>query len=141
MAGAWPALPSPCSTNDTRALRKTCPLMPAPRLLYALTLTGYFGTFALLLAWYAWLAPSTHLPVALVLLVLVTPLLFPLRGLLHARRYTIAWSCFLALLYFTHGVIEAWHSAGTRPLGLLEIVLTTAWFVGGIAYIKTGKQK
>jgi len=115
--------------------------MPAPRLLYALTLTGYFGTFALLLAWYAWLAPSTHLPVALVLLVLVTPLLFPLRGLLHARRYTIAWSCFLALLYFTHGVIEAWHSAGTRPLGLLEIVLTTAWFVGGIAYIKTGKQK
>ncbi|MGB5472591.1 MAG: DUF2069 domain-containing protein [Gammaproteobacteria bacterium] len=115
--------------------------MPAPRLLYALTLTGYFGTFALLLAWYVWLAPSTHFPVALVLLVLVTPLLFPLRGLLHARRYTIAWSCFLALLYFTHGVIEAWHSASTRPLGLLEIVLTTAWFVGGISYIKTGKRE
>ena len=72
---------------------------------------------------------------------LVTPLLFPLRGLLHARRYTIAWSCFLALLYFTHGVIEAWHSAITRPLGLLEIVLTAAWFVGGIAYIKAIKRE
>jgi uncharacterized membrane protein len=114
--------------------------MPAHRLLYALTLTGYFGTFTLLVAWYAWLAPSTHFPVALVLLLLVTPLLFPLRGLLHARRYTIAWSCFLALLYFTHGVIEAWHSVDTRMLGLVEIALTTAWFVGGIAYIKASSR-
>jgi uncharacterized membrane protein len=102
-------------------------------------LTGYFGTFALLIAWYAWLAPSPHFPVALVLLLLVTPLLFPLRGLLHARRYTIAWSGFLALLYFTHGVIEAWHAAITRPLGLLEIALTLLWFVAAIAYIKTTK--
>jgi len=115
--------------------------MPGPRLLHALTLTGYLGTFALLTAWYAWLAPSTHLPHALVLLLLVSPLLFPLRGMLHARRYTIAWSCFLALLYFTHGVIEAWHSASTRQLGLLEVVLTTLWFVAGIAYIKAVKRE
>jgi len=115
--------------------------MPAPRLLHALTLTGYLGTFALLTAWYAWLAPSIHFPVALVLLVLVAPLLFPLRGMLHARRYTIAWSCFLALLYFSHGVVEAWHSASTRRLGLLEIVLTGLWFVGGIGYIKAGKRQ
>jgi len=115
--------------------------MPSPRLLYTLTLTGYLGTFALLVAWYAWLAPSTHFPVALVLLLLVTPLLFPLRGILHARRYTIAWSCFIALLYFTHGVIEAWHSEITRHLGLLEVLLTTLWFVGGIGYIKTGKRE
>jgi len=110
--------------------------MPAPRLLYALTLTGYLGTFALMTAWYAWLAPSIHFPVALVLLLLVTPLLFPLRGMLHARRYTIAWSCFIALLYFTHGIVEAWHSEITRHLGVLEVVLTTLWFCAGIAYIK-----
>lgn len=115
--------------------------MPAPRLFHALALTGYLGTFVLLMAWYAWLAPSTHFPVALVLLLLVTPLLFPLRGLLHARRYTVAWSCFLSLLYFTHGVIEAWHSPVTRHLGLLEIVLTLAWFAGGIGYIKAGKSQ
>jgi uncharacterized membrane protein len=115
--------------------------MPAAGLLYALTMTGYFGTFALLVAWYAWLAPSPHFPRAMVLLLLVTPLLFPLRGLLHARRYTIAWSCFLALLYFTHGVIEAWHAPVTRTLGLLEIALTTLWFVGGIGYIKAGKRE
>jgi len=115
--------------------------MTVSRLFHALTLTGYFGTFALLTAWYAWLAPSVHFPVALVLLLLVAPLLFPLRGILHARRYTIAWSCFLALLYFSHGIIEAWHSASTRQLGLLEILLTSLWFVGGIGYIKAGKLR
>ncbi len=115
--------------------------MPAPRLLYVLTLTGYLGTFALLTAWYAWLAPSLHFPVALVLVLLVMPLLFPLRGMLHARRYTITWSCFLALFYFSHGVVETWHSEITRCLGVLEILLTTLWFGAGIAYIKTGELR
>lgn len=112
----------------------------ATRLLYALTATGYFGTFTLLVAWYTWLAPSPHFPVSFVLLLLVTPLLFPLRGILHARRYTIAWSCFLALLYFTHGVVEAYTSPESRPWGLLEILLTLLWFIGGMAYIRAGKS-
>lgn len=115
--------------------------MNAGRAWYVLTLTGYSGTFVLLVAWYAWLAPSPHLPRSLVLLLLVTPLLFPLRGLLHARRYTVAWSGFLALFYFTHGVIEAWHAPVTRTLGLLEIALTTLWFVGAIGFIKAGKTE
>jgi uncharacterized membrane protein len=107
---------------------------------YGLVLTGHLGTFALLLSWYAWLAPSPLFPVALVLLVLVTPLLLPLRGILHARRYTIAWSCFLALFYFTHGVVSAWNTPSTQTLGLLEILTSTLWFVGGIAYIKAGRK-
>jgi uncharacterized membrane protein len=113
--------------------------MPRAGFLYGLVVTGHLGTFAVLLAWYAWLAPSPYFPVALVLLVLVTPLLLPLRGILHARRYTIAWSCFLALLYFTHGVVGAWNSPITRPLALLEVLTSTLWFLGGIGYIKTGK--
>ncbi len=113
--------------------------MPRAGFLYGLVLTGHLGTLALLLAWYAWLAPSPYFPVALVLLVLVAPLLLPLWGILHARRYTIAWSCFLALLYFTHGVVEAWSSPLTRPLGLLEVLTSLLWFLGGIGYIKASK--
>ena len=70
---------------------------------------------------------------ALVLLVLVVPLLFPLRGLLHGRKYTFAWSCFLALLYFTHGVMEAYSDDITRPLGLLEIMFSSLWFLAAMA--------
>ena len=115
-------------------------LMTLPRLLYGLTLSGYFGTLFLMTAWFAWLYPPVKAPVALTLLLVVGPLLLPLRGLLHARRYTLAWSCFLALLYFTHGVVEAWHTAPTRPLGIAEVILTTLWFTCAIAYIRTTKQ-
>jgi uncharacterized membrane protein len=111
--------------------------MPGKRLLYTLTLVGYFGTLTLLTTWYSWLIPATHLPTALVLCVALVPLLFPLRGLLHGRKYTFAWSCFLALLYFTHGVMEAYSSELTRHLGLLEVLFTSIWFVAAMAYIRT----
>jgi uncharacterized membrane protein len=113
--------------------------MPGKRFLYALTLFGYFSTLTLLTVWYSWLAPSTHLPTALVLCAALVPLLFPLRGLLHGRKYTFAWSCFLALLYFTHGVMEAYSSQATRHLGLLEVLFTSLWFVAAMAYIRTDK--
>jgi len=113
---------------------------PGAHLLYALCLSGYLGTFAVLMTWYSWLAPSEYFPVSLVLLVLVTPLLFPLRGILHARRYTIAWSCFLALLYFTHGVVAAWNEPAVRYLGILEIACSVLWFTGGMLFIYTGKS-
>jgi len=114
--------------------------MPGKRFLYALTLFGYFGTLALLTAWYSWLAPATYLPTALVLFLAVVPLLFPLRGLLHGRKYTFAWSCFLALLYFTHGVMEAYSPEVTRHLGQLEVLFTSLWFVAAMVYIRTDKS-
>jgi uncharacterized membrane protein len=114
-------------------------LLPRPSFLHALTLTGYFGTLATLVTWYGWAAPATHFPVALVLLVLVLPLLTPLRGLLHERRYTITWSCFLALFYFGHGVVEAYSSPVTQYLGLLEITFTSLWFLAALTYLSLKK--
>jgi uncharacterized membrane protein len=115
--------------------------MPGKRFLYALTLFGYFGTLTLLTVWYSWLAPPTHLPTALVLIVLLVPLLLPLRGLLHGRKYTFAWSCFLALFYFTHGVMEAYSSELTRHPGLLGVLFSSLWFVAAMAYIRTGRNQ
>ena len=110
--------------------------MPGARFLYGLTLFGYLGTLALLLAWYGWLAPAIHIPRSIALALLLLPLLFPLRGLLHGRRYTIAWSCFLALLYFIHGVVEAYTSSVTFHLGLLEVCLTSLWFLAAMTYVR-----
>ena len=114
--------------------------MPGSRLLYGLALGGYLGTLVLLTAWYAWLAPSIHFPVAYALLFLLTPLLFALRGMLHGRLYTFQWSCFLALFYFMHGVGEAYASDTARYLGLLEILFTTTWFLAAMAYVRRSKQ-
>jgi uncharacterized membrane protein len=110
--------------------------IPGKRFLYALTLFGYFGTLTLLTVWYSWLAPPVHFPRALLLIIMLVPLLFPLRGLLHGRKYTFAWSCFLALLYFIHGVMEAYSSEVTRHLGLVEVLCTTVWFLSAMAYVR-----
>jgi len=110
--------------------------MPGKRFFYGLTLAGYLGTLGVLLAWYGWLAPSVHFPRSLVLALFLVPLLFPLRGLLHGRPYTFSWSCFLALPYFIHGVVEAYTSTLTRHLGLLEVCCTSLWFVAAIAYAR-----
>jgi len=110
--------------------------MPGARFFYGLTLLGFLGTLALLLTWYGWLAPPAHIPRSIALALLLLPLLFPLRGLLHGRRYTFSWSCFLALLYFIHGVVEAYTSGVTLHLGLLEVFLSSLWFISAMIYVR-----
>jgi len=111
------------------------------RLYHALTLAGYFGTLALLVAWYGWLAPPKVLSPALVITLLVLPLFAPLRGLLHARPYTVAWSLFLSLLYFTHGIVEAYSSPQARVWALLEVAFALCWMTAGTLFIRARKKE
>lgn len=109
------------------------------RFYYALTLLGYFGVMLLLPLWYGWLAPPSVLPAWFVITVLGLPLFAPLRGLLHGRSYTVAWSLFLSLLYLTHGIVEAYSESGARVLAMTEIALSALWLGGGIAYIRAAR--
>ena len=106
----------------------------------ALTLIGYFGTFALIVAWYGWLSPPQRLPIYMALLVLGTPLLLPLRGLLHGRRYTYAWSLFLALGYLAHAAIEMYSTPTDRLWAMLEFALVMLWFVGATGYVRSHRK-
>jgi len=90
---------------------------------------------ALLPVWIGWFKPPGLLIPPVAIVVLALPLFFALRGMLHARRYTIAWSLFLSLFYFTHGVIEAW----SEPVA--EIILSIFWLVSGIAWIRATSPK
>lgn len=105
-----------------------------------LALCGYFGLLLLLPLWYGWLSPS-QLSLGLVLGVLLTPLLFPLRGLLLGRPYTYAWSSFLALFYFIHAVLELYSTPQDRYLALLELLLTLAFYIGCVSYAKLGGRE
>lgn len=110
------------------------------RLAHAVTLLGYLGLWALLPLWYLWLAPSAQLSPYFVLF-LLAPLVFPCVGLLRGRVYTVKWSIFVSLLYFVHGVGEAWTWPGERGYALLEILLSLLWFVGAIAYVRTRRAR
>ncbi len=106
------------------------------RLAYALTLFGYFGIMLLLPIWYGWLAPPSVMSPRVALIALGLPLFAPLRGLLHARSYTVAWSLFLSVIYFTHGIVEAYSDSTARWLALTEVALSLCWLVGGILFIR-----
>ena len=101
----------------------------------SVTLGGYFGIWLLLPAWYLWLAPATGLPRTFIAFLLI-PLLFPLPGLVRGRVYTYKWSLFLSLLYFLHGVGEAWTVPAERLYAGLEVGLSVLWFGGAIGYVR-----
>ncbi|HEY8159389.1 MAG TPA: DUF2069 domain-containing protein [Methylobacter sp.] len=108
---------------------------------YIMALTGFFGLFALLMLWNTVLAPSTRFPVALVLLVAVTPLLLPMRGLLDRKPKSCAWAAYVSLIYFLHGTAEAYVNADERLYASLEIMLSLMLFFGSAFYVRlAGKQ-
>ncbi len=105
---------------------------------YFMTLTGYFGLLILLASWIIYFRPPTNSPVSFTLLFALTPLLIALRGLLHGKRYTYAWSSMLILFYFLHGVVEAWANENetVKILAMIEVTFSVVFFIGSILYVK-----
>lgn len=106
-----------------------------------LTLSAYFPLLALILIWNTLISPSTDTPMVVVLGLQALPLLFPLRGLLHGRAYTHAWTSFLALYYFFIGVGDAWSDPEDRIYGILMVVLSVELFTSAMLYARfKGRQ-
>ncbi len=103
---------------------------------HSFALVGFFGLFALLMLWNTILAPSSRFPVALVLLIAITPLLLPMRGLLARNLKSCAWTAYLSLLYFIHGSGEAFANADERLYAFLEILFSLMLFFGTSFYIR-----
>jgi uncharacterized membrane protein len=87
------------------------------------------------LSWEAWLAPLR--PGGSLLVLKTVPLLLPLFGILRGRRYTYQWASMFILLYFTEGVVRAWSDSGlSAQFGIVEVFLTTAFFISAILYAR-----
>jgi len=106
------------------------------RFYYWLTLVGYFGLLGLLLVWNTYLVKPTIFPVSVVLLLYVGPLLIPLRGLLHGKLYTHAWVHFMALFYFSVGVMIAAGNAAERDYAITQIIFSILLFVGSMMFVR-----
>lgn len=109
---------------------------------YRIALTGYFLLLILLLAWPTWIAPPQRLPIALVLIVSVVPLLFPLRGLLYGRASSFTWAGYLSLFYFIHAVTAAGAPEGFRQ-GLaigMELAASLLLYFGAASYLRAAKS-
>lgn len=101
-----------------------------------LTLLSFFGLMFSLLGWILLAPHSDNYPTAAMLVLGVVPLLLPLRGLLHSRMYTHAWTSFLMLFYFAHAIGEIYSADMLSPYALGSLVFSTLCFTGCLLYIK-----
>lgn len=110
--------------------------MTATSLFRSLTLISFFGLMLTLLSWIILAPHANNYPTAFWLVVGVVPLLFPMRGLLHARPYTHAWTSFLMLFYFSHSVGEVYSSDQFSLHPVLALAFSTVCFFSTILFIK-----
>ena len=98
----------------------------------AVSLIGLIG---LCIVWEMWLAPLR--PGGSWLVLKAAPLLLPLFGILHGRRYTHQWAAMLSLAYFMEGAVRA-SSEGDRAqlLALLEVILSLIFFAATVLYAR-----
>ncbi len=90
------------------------------------------------LAWELWIAPLR--PGGSWLVLKVLPLLFPLFGILHGKRYTYQWSSLLIWAYVAEGLVRVWTDAGwSRALAAAEIALALAFFAAVVAYLRASR--
>lgn len=88
------------------------------RITHAAALVALAGVFAL------WYLGRGHLATALV--VFIGPPLLLAAGVFAGNRLATFWSGVGGLLWFSHGVMEAWSSAAHRWLAVSEILLALA---------------
>jgi len=101
-----------------------------------LALFSYFSLMISLICWITLGEHSENYPTSAWLIIALIPLLFPLRGLLHGKPYTHAWTGFLMLLYFAHGVGEVYSAQGFDLYASLEVLFSSLVFISSILFIR-----
>ena len=105
------------------------------RFAYHLAWISLVALIVLCVLWELWIAPVR--PAGSWLVLKALPLLIPLRGILHGRRYTYQWTSMLVLVYFSEGVVRAWAEvAPVRSLAMVEVALSLALFSAALMYAR-----
>lgn len=106
-----------------------------PRTAWLAACATWVALILLGLAWELLLAPLR--PGGSWLVLKVLPLLLPLRGLLHGRRYTFQWSTLLVWAYFVEGVVRSVSDAGmSARLATAEVALTVLFVAFAFTFLR-----
>ena len=62
-------------------------------------------------------------------LVVTTPLLLPIRGIIALRPRSLIWGGYLALFAVMLGIMEVWSAPPERPAAALQLVLSVLYLV------------
>ncbi|PSU87180.1 DUF2069 domain-containing protein [Photobacterium kishitanii] len=97
-------------------------------------LISHCGLIVFIAMWQLYLSPHQHLSATAISLLWITPLLFPLLGMLAAKPYTHAWANFILMFYFLHAATLITLNDGERALATIELAIVTLCFVSNIIF-------
>ena len=112
-----------------------------PHYYYFTALIAFIGLFTLLMLWHTVISPSTRFPVALILIVSITPLLLPFRGFLKANKKSCVFMAYISLIYLLHGSAEAFVNTEERVYAMLETVFSLMLFLGITFYLRLSAKQ
>jgi len=101
-----------------------------------LSLVSYLGLIAWVMAWIILLGDVAREHKSLWLLLFVSPLLLPLRGVLAGRDKALIWGTLVSLLYTVHGGMVAWAEPDNRWFGLIEVSLSLGYLISASYFIR-----
>jgi uncharacterized membrane protein len=114
--------------------------MNATRSAWLAACVSLVALILLALAWELFLAPLK--PGGSWLVLKAIPLLVPLFGVLHAKRYTFQWTSLFIWLYFAEGATRAVSDRGlSAALGTTEAILCLVYFAAAVAYVRLTRPR
>jgi uncharacterized membrane protein len=134
------------STNTTRTVGKGDELkdvaMSSKVAVYRyLALVGHLGLLAWMSIWYFGLSGARDYSAAFIIIVYILPLLFPMHGIIKAKPYTHAWSCFVVLWYFMHSVTTMYVEPTYIIHASIEMVFVLMMFIGCAMFARLRGQE
>lgn len=95
-----------------------------------LALTCHLGLLVWLSLWYFALKSPLSYSFSFVFIMYLLPLLLPLYGIIKAKPYTHAWSCFVVLWYFLHAITVMYSEPEYILHASVELLLAIGMFTG-----------
>lgn len=121
--------------NNIEEAFKNAPMATFVARLKRIGLIGYLG----LVVYYPILFTSLNVdqtPAYIPLAIFWLPMLFALPGLFKQNPYTYAWSNFVLMWCYMHGLTAIWTYQGNKLFIVIEIVLLTLAFIGNTYFAR-----
>lgn len=115
---------------------KTAPMASFVRKLKLMGLVGYLGLVGYYPILFFILDPSENNLAFITLALFWLPMLTAIPGLLKGNPYTYAWSNFVIMWCYIHGLTAIWTFEGPKVFIAIELLLLTLGFIGNTYFAR-----
>ncbi len=122
--------------DATSADYQSAPMAQFVKKLKIIGLSGYLGLVIYLPILILLLDPSSLSLSYITMTLFWLPLLFAIKGLVQGNPYTYAWSNFVLMWCYLHGLTAIWTFEGNKWFIAIEIVLLTMAFIGNTYFAR-----